>query len=110
MAIRHPGMFLSQPGSVTTASYHCAPITVSMESAIRSRDCNENPIPGVPMEMPSDTPMVLNRMPTRPASVTPCLTRAARSLRCMLQELPSYQLAAMPTWALSMSASVRPVA
>jgi len=36
-----PGMFLSQPGTVTNASYHCAPITVSIESAIKSRDCSE---------------------------------------------------------------------
>ena len=41
MAMRHPGMFLSQPGMETLASYHWAPITVSMESAIRSRDCSE---------------------------------------------------------------------
>ncbi len=41
MAIRQPGMFLSQPGSEMLASYHWAPITVSIESAIRSRDCSE---------------------------------------------------------------------
>ena len=41
MAIRQPGMFLSQPGSEMQASYHWAPITVSIESAIRSRDCSE---------------------------------------------------------------------
>jgi hypothetical protein len=41
MAIRQPGMFLSQPGSEMLASYHWAHITVSIESAIRSRDCSE---------------------------------------------------------------------
>jgi hypothetical protein len=41
MAMTLPGMFLSQPGMVTSASYHCAPITVSIESAIRSRDGSE---------------------------------------------------------------------
>ena len=56
-----PGMFLSQPGRDTLASYHCAPMTVSMESAIRSRDWREKDMPSVPMEMPSDTPIVLNR-------------------------------------------------
>ena len=35
---------------------------------------------------------------------------AARSFRCMLQVLPSYHTLAMPTWALSMSSAVRPVA
>jgi hypothetical protein len=62
------------------------------------------------MEMPSLTPMLLNRKPTSPAAITPCLTFAARSFRCMLQGLPSYQTLAIPTWALSMSSSVSPVA
>ena len=38
--------------------------------------------------------MVLNRMPTSPASTTPFFTSSARSFRCMLQGLPSYQTAA----------------
>jgi hypothetical protein len=114
IAMRHPGMFLSQPGTVIRPSYHCAPITVSIESAIRSRDyrpgthstrvsvgittwamahvdetswqhvddkrdwvsgggrrqwrmipstCSEKDMPGVPMEIPSETPIVLNRSP-----------------------------------------------
>ena len=41
MAIRQPGMFLSQPGRAMLASYHWAAMTVSIESAIRSRDCSE---------------------------------------------------------------------
>ena len=41
MAMTAPGMFLSQPGSVTTPSYHWAATTVSMLSAIRSRDWRE---------------------------------------------------------------------
>src|SRR3989344_1009160 len=61
MAIRQPGMFLSQPGMVIRPSYHCAPMTVSIESAIRSRDCNEYDMPSVPMEMPSDTPIAVPR-------------------------------------------------
>ena len=40
-------------------SYHCARVTVSMESAIRSRDCSENDMPSVPIDMPSLTPTVL---------------------------------------------------
>src|SRR4029077_2805486 len=91
------------------ASYHWAQVTVSTESAIRSRDCSEYDIPSVPIEMPSLTPIVLNRIPTRPDSCTPSLTRAASLLRCMLQVLPSYQTLAIPTWALFMSASVSPV-
>ena len=41
IAIRQPGMFLSQPGIEMFASYHWAHMTVSIESAIRSRDCSE---------------------------------------------------------------------
>ena len=67
-------------------------------------------MPVVPIEMPSLTPMVLKRMPTRPAAVTPSLTALARSSRCMLHGLPSYQTLEMPTCGLAMSASVMPVA
>lgn len=37
-------VFLSQPGMAINPSYHCAPITVSMESAITSRETNEKRI------------------------------------------------------------------
>ncbi len=67
-------------------------------------------MPSVPMEIPSLTPTVLKRMPIMPAASTPSLTFAASSSRCMLQGLPSYQTLAIPTWALSMSFSVMPVA
>lgn len=39
----------------------CADMTVSMLSAMRSLLCSEKLMPSVPMEMPSDTPMVLKR-------------------------------------------------
>lgn len=42
MAMRHPGIFLSHPGTVMSPSYHWAPITVSIESAIKSRDCGNS--------------------------------------------------------------------
>ena len=66
IAIITPGMFLSQPGIEILASYHWPPITVSTESAIRSRDCNEKRMPFVPIEIASLTPIVLNCMLTRP--------------------------------------------
>ena len=66
-------------------------------------------MPSVPIEMPSLTPMVLNRMPTSPAAATPSLTSVGQVVRCMLQVLPSYHTLAMPTCALFMSSSVRPV-
>ena len=41
IAMTQPGMFLSQPGIDTLASYHWLDMTVSIESAMRSRDCSE---------------------------------------------------------------------
>jgi len=67
-------------------------------------------MPSVPIEMPSLTPMVLNRIGTMPALPTPSRTFAPRSFRCMLHGLPSNQLATIPTCGLSKSASVKPVA
>src|SRR5262245_24619410 len=109
IAMRQPGMFLSQPGIDTFASYHWPAMTVSIESAIRSRDWSEKLIPSVPIEIASLTPTVLKRMPTMPAAATPSFTCSARSSRCMLQGLPSNQTLEMPTCGLSMSASVSPV-
>ena len=41
MAMTEPGMFLSQPGMATRASYHWAAVMVSKQSAMRSRDWRE---------------------------------------------------------------------
>ena len=102
-------MFLSHPGSEMLASYHCAAIRVSIESAIRSRDCRLKLIPSVPIEMPSLTPMVLKRSPIIPAAWTPSFTLAERSSRCMLHGFPSNQTLETPTCGLPMSASVIPM-
>src|SRR5437868_2447787 len=109
IAMMQPGMFLSQPGIAIQASYHWPPITVSIESAIRSRDWSEYDMPSVPIEMPSLTPIVLNRMPTMPAAITPSFTLSASLLRCMLQVLPSYHIETMPTCGFCISASDMPV-
>lgn len=53
--------------------------------------------PLVPMEIPSDTPIVLNRYPTIPSSVTPSLASLARSSRCMLHGFPSNHTLETPT-------------
>ena len=110
IAITTPGMFLSQPGKATRPSYHWADMTVSTESAIRSRLCSEYDMPSVPIEMPSDTPIVSNRIPIRPLSTTPLFTSVPRSPRCMLHGLPSYQQAAIPICGLLRSALLKPVA
>ena len=84
--------------------------TVSMESAITSREGNENRIPGVPIEMPSLTPIVLNIKPTTPLFMVPSLTNFARSFKCMLQGFPSYPVLAIPTMGLLKSSLVSPIA
>lgn len=108
MAMIHPGMFLSHPGNETFASYHWPAITVSMESAIKSRDCRDMDIPGVPMEIPSETPIVLNRKPTMSSAYTPSFTRAAKSIKCLLHGLPSHQTLEIPIWGLFMSSGSMP--
>src|SRR5262245_1068289 len=103
-------MFLSQPGIDTLASYHWALITVSIESAIRSRDWSEKLMPCVPIEIASDTPTVKKRSPTRPAAFTPSRTASASAPRWTLHGLPSYHIAAIPTCGLCRSSSVSPTA
>jgi hypothetical protein len=71
MAIRQPGMFLSQPPMATRPSKPSQPTTVSMESAMTSRETREYFIPSVPMEMPSEMVMVLKITPLPPAASTP---------------------------------------
>src|SRR5829696_8283227 len=67
-------------------------------------------MPSVPIEMPSDTPIVLKRMPTQFDAATPSFTCPPRSCRCMLHGLPSYQTASMPSCGLFRSTAVKPVA
>ncbi len=89
-----PGMFLCSRGCGDAGIVPLrAPQTVSIESAMRVARLQRVAHPVGPIEMPSLTPMVLNRMPTRPAATTPLLDRAAKSLRCMLQVFPSYHMA-----------------
>ncbi len=53
-------MFLSQPPMAMRPSNQAQPVTVSMESAMTSRETREYFMPSVPMEMPSEMVMVLN--------------------------------------------------
>src|SRR5688500_17424353 len=75
-----------------------------------SCDCSEKLMPSVPIEMPSDTPTVLNRMATMSACSTPRFTWLPRSARCMLHGLPPYQTAPIPTCGLFRSSHDKPVA
>ena len=71
IAIIAPGMFLSQPPMATKPSMPSQPTTVSMESAMTSRETSEYFMPSEPMEMPSETVMVLKMMALPPASLAP---------------------------------------
>ncbi len=70
-------MFLSQPPMATTPSNISHPATVSIESAITSRDTSEYFIPCVPMEMPSEMVMVLKMSGLLPALATPSAEASA---------------------------------
>ena len=72
-----PGMFLSQPPMATTPSKPSQPTTVSMESAITSRETSEYFMPSVPIEMPSEIVIVLKTTALSPASLMPCATLTA---------------------------------
>ena len=63
--------------------------TVSIESAIISLEGKEKRIPGVPIEIPSLTPMVLKTNPIMDFELIPILMSCASSFRCILQGLPS---------------------
>src|SRR6516162_2602064 len=67
-------------------------------------------MPGVPIEMPSDTVMVLNSTLLPPAASTPAHVSRASSPMCMLQGVTLPQVDATPICGLAKSASPKPVA
>jgi hypothetical protein len=75
-----------------------------------SRLTSEPRMPSWPIEMPSLIAIVTNSIGKPPASRTPSLHRLARRSRGMLQGVTSFQLEATPTWGLSQSLSVMPMA
>ena len=83
----------------------CASAKSSIESAMTSRDTSDARIPSVPIEMPSDTAMVLNSTGVPPASRMPFFTCSARARRCTLQGVTSVHVLATPMKGFSRSAS-----
>src|SRR5215471_18794820 len=67
-------------------------------------------MPGEPMEMPSETVMVLNRTLLPPAASAPAAASRASSAMCMLQGVTFAQVDATPIWGFAKSASVKPTA
>ena len=105
-----PGMVLSQPDNATTPSNRCPRATSSIESAITSRLINEAFIPSVPIEIPSDTAMVLYSMGVPPAALMPAFTRSDNRRRWKLQGMTSIQVLATPMIGRDKSSSVNPTA
>ena len=70
-----------------------------------SRETSDARIPSVPIEMPSETAMVLNSIGVPPASRMPALTCSASARRCTLQGVTSVQVLATPMSGFSRSAS-----
>ena len=73
-AIRSPGTFLSQFGTMTSASNPCAKAIASVESAISSRVTSEYFMPVCPMAIPSQTAIAGKTMGVPPAIATPSFT------------------------------------
>ena len=65
-------------------------------------------MPCVPMDIPSDTVMVLKRTPLHPEASIEFSTRSANSLMCMLQGVTFDQVDAMPTNGFEKSAVSKP--
>ena len=110
MAMMQPGMFLSQPPTATKASKPWQPTTVSMESAMTSRDTREYFMPSVPIEMPSEMVMVLNTTALPPFSLMPWATLTANWSMCMLHGVTMLQVEATPIWGFWKSSFLKPVA
>src|SRR5471032_2679061 len=110
MAIRQPGMFLSQPPMATTPSKSSQPITVSIESAMTSRETSEYFMPCVPMEMPSEMVMVLKMSGLLPALVTPSAAAMASWSMWALQGVTWLQVEATPICDLAKSPRSNPTA
>ena len=103
-------MFLSQPPMATSPSKPSAPATVSMESAMTSRETSEYFMPSVPIEMPSETVIVLKMSALPPAAFAPLAASRARTSMWMLQGVTWLQVEAMPICESAKSSFAKPTA
>ena len=110
MAIIAPGMFLSQPPTASSASSDCPRHTVSMLSAMTSRDTRLHFIPSVPMLMPSLTVMVPNICGMPPAARIAASAASERSPSPALQGVMVLCPLATPTIGFAKSSSSKPTA
>src|SRR6202522_2204761 len=96
MAMSEPGIFLSQPPMATKPSMAAQPTTVSMESAMTSRETSEYFMPSDPMEMPSEMVMVLKMIALPPARLAPASASRANWSMWALQGVTMLQVEAIP--------------
>ena len=82
----------------------------STESAMTSRDANDDFIPAWPMAMPSVTVMVVNSRGVPWLAATPFFTAWAWRCSEMLQGAASFQAVATPTSGWWICSVVRPMA
>ena len=104
------GSVLSQPATTTRASYAWARTTVSMESAMTSRETSEKRIPGVFWLIPSETEMVLKTLGENALSMSERSSAVAIGSWVIEQGLIPEPLLAMPTTGRLKSSSSRPIA
>src|SRR5271168_2418777 len=86
------------------------PTTVSMESAMTSRETSEYFIPCVPIEMPSEMVMVLKMSGLLPAFATPSAAAMASLSMWMLQGVTWLQVEASPICDFAKSPRSNPTA
>ena len=79
-----------------------------MESAITSLETNEYFIPCVPIDIPSDTVMVLKRTPLHSEASIDSSTKLANSFICMLHGVTLDHVEAIPTNGFAKSAVSNP--
>src|ERR1051326_589705 len=110
IAIIAPGIFLSQPPIASRASTDCAWQTVSIASAITSRETREDFIPSVPCEMPSLTVIVPNVCGIVAFCRRTAAARSARRFKPALQGVTVLYPLATPMIGFSKSPSLKPTA
>src|SRR5437867_1525506 len=108
--MRAPGMFLSQPPTATRPSMCSALTTVSMASAMTSRETREYFMPSVPIEIASLTVGVPNVCGMAPASRSATSARDARAPSPKLHGVMLLWPFATPTMGLTKSPSSKPTA
>ena len=100
-----PGIVLSQPLIVTSASKAWALATSSIESAMISRETSEARMPEVPIVMPSEIAIVFSSIGVPPAARMPSLTFAASTRLLKLHGIVSIHECATPTIGLARSSA-----